>query len=81
MMALDDIPTFHEIWLGNSGASHHTTHDMKNCLCFTQLDKPFKIQQVQGVVHVTHGGTVDLITDSETGPRPLRLHGVLYIHR
>ena len=43
MMALDDITTSHGMWLGDSGASHHTTHDMNNFSSFTQLDKPYKI--------------------------------------
>ena len=77
MAIVDDISS--GVWLGDTGASHHTTHDMENYTSFEKLEKPYKIQQVQGEVLVTHSGSVILITESAHGPIPLRLNNVLYI--
>ena len=77
MATVDNIST--GVWLGDTGASHHTTHDMDNYTSFSKLNKPYKIQQVQGDVLVTHSGSVILITESAHGPIPLRLNNVLYI--
>ena len=77
MATVDNISS--GVWLGDTGASHHTTHDMDNYTSFSKLDKPYSIQQVQGDVLVTHSGSVILITESAHGPIPLRLNNVLYI--
>ena len=78
-MANVDNPSTDVIWLGDTRASHHTTHDMVNYSTFEKMSTPYKIKQVQGEVHVTHCGTVNLIVQSATGPRPLLLKEVLYI--
>ena len=67
------------IWLADSGASHHTSCNTTNYTTFERIDKPYKIQQVQGEVLVTHWGTVQLVTHSASGPRHLLLSEVLYI--
>ena len=67
------------MWLADSGASHHTSCNMSNYSTFERIDKPYKIQQVQGEVLVTHWDTVQLVTQSATGPRNLLLSEILYI--
>ena len=52
---------------------------MSNYSTFERIDKPYKIQQVQGEVLVTHWDTVQLVTQSSTGPRNLLLSEILYI--
>ena len=52
---------------------------MANYSTFEKLSTPYKIKQVQGEMHVTHCGTVNLIVQSIIGPRPLLLTEVLYI--
>ena len=67
------------VWLADSGASHHTSCNISNYSTFERIDKPYKIQQLQGEVLVTHWGIVQLVTQSSTGPRNLILSEVLYI--
>ena len=46
--------------LGDTGASHHTLHDINIFFEFQQLARPYIIQQVQGEVTVSHSGAVKL---------------------
>ena len=78
-MAIIDTASTQNIWLGDSRASHHTTHDMANYSTFSRLTNPYKITQVQGEVLVTHSGTVNITTQLATGSQTLQLHDVLYI--
>ena len=71
-MATIDDPTL-GVWLADSGASHHTTHDAANFSTFIELNKPYTIKQIQGEVKVTHWGTIDLITSFATGSTTLHL--------
>ena len=77
IMAMIDTASTKDIWLGDSGASHHTTHDMANYSTFSKLATPYKIAQVQGEVLVTHSGSVTLTTQSATGSHTVLLHDVL----
>ena len=52
---------------------------MDNFTSYKKLSPPYRIKQVQGEVLVTHSGTVDLMVQSATGARLLRLTEVLYI--
>ena len=45
-MAMLDTATTKDIWLGDSGASHHMTHNMANYSAFSKLATPYKIIQV-----------------------------------
>ena len=67
------------IWLADLGASHHISCNMGNYTTFERIDKPYKIQQLQGEILVTHWGTIQLVTQSATRPRHLLLSQVLYI--
>ena len=52
---------------------------MTNYTTFERINKPYRIQQVQGEVLVTHWGTVQLVTQSASGPRHILLSEILYI--
>ena len=78
-MAHIDSASKEAIWLGDSGASHHTSYEIGNFTGFQKLATPYCIKQVQGHDIVTRCGTVALIVQSTTGPRLLPLTEVLYI--
>ena len=66
-------------FLADSGASHHICHERASFCKLAPLPGPFKIQQVQGTVDVTHSGTVMVEVDSVHGKVPLTLKNVLFI--
>ena len=54
-------------FLGDTGASHHIVHKREYFAELSPLPRPFKINQVQGTVEVTHWGKVMLEVDSASG--------------
>ena len=54
-------------FLGDTGASHHNACKREYFTELSPLPRPFKINQVQGTVAVTHWGTVVLEVNGEKG--------------
>ena len=79
VLAADSLPTSPTSWLGDTGASHHFCHIrdfFTNLVPFSSL---FKIQQVLGIIDVTHHGTVTLRVDSASGKTSITLTNVLLV--
>ena len=68
-----------QTFLADSGADHHICHDRSYFCKLSPLSGPFKVNQVQGSIDVTHSGSVMLEVDSSTGKKKLRLDNVLLI--
>ena len=66
-------------FLADTGASHHIVHNREFFWEMLPLPGPFRINQVQGTVEVTHWGTVVLEVDGENGKQKLTLTEVLLI--
>ena len=63
----------------DTGASHHMVYKREFFRELLPLQEPFRINQVQGTVEVTHWGTVVLEVDGEKGKQKLTLTEVLLI--
>ena len=66
-------------FLGDTGASHHIVCKREYFSELSPLPRPFRINQVQGSVAVTHWGTVALEVDGDNGKQPFWLVEVLLI--
>ena len=66
-------------FLGDTGASHHIVCKREYFSELSPLPRPFRINQVQGSVAVTHWGTVVLEVDGDNGKQPFWLMEVLLI--
>ena len=66
-------------FLADTGASHHIVHKREFFWELSPLPGPFRINQVQGTVEVTHWGTVVLEVDGAEGKQKLTLTEVLLI--
>ena len=80
IMAANNIVTASTDFLGDTGASHHIAHRLDYFSEIFPLLGVFKIHQVQGIVTVTHWGTVILEVDSSHGKKPFEAEK-LFIHR
>ena len=63
-------------FLADTGASHHIAHKREFFWDLVPLREPFRINQIQGMVEVTHWGTVVLEVDGEHGKQKLTLKEV-----
>ena len=70
---------FSDIWLGDSGASHHIKSSSTSMINVTQCPPGTTIRQVQGTVDVEEWGSVLLQVDGSEGKRVIRLDETLIV--
>ena len=70
---------FSDIWLGDSGASHHIKSSSADMINVTKCPPGTKIRQVQGTVDVEEWGSVLMEVDGHGGKNFIRLDETLIV--
>ena len=72
-------PQHVDIWLGDSGTSHHIKSSPTGMINVTKCPPGTTIRQVQGIVGVEEWGTVLLQVDGQDGKRVIKLEQTLIV--